>query len=57
MPVAQRGGVRPNAGRKKVTDKKVSLFIYVPESQLKALGAARAKQVAETAISKAAKTL
>lgn len=56
MTNTNRGGSRPNAGRKKVADKKVSVFAYVPESQVEALGGKEAaKEIAEAAISRAAK--
>lgn len=57
MAVKTRGGKRPNAGRKTVPDKKVSLFIYVPGSYIEALGDTEAKRIAEAAVSRAAKKI
>ena len=55
MAVKKRGGNRPNAGRKTVKDKKVSLFIYPLGSHVETLGSEEAKRVAEAAVSRAAK--
>lgn len=55
MADLKRGGIRPNAGRKALDDKKVSLFIYVPGSVVRILGTDTAKRIAEAAVSRAAK--
>jgi hypothetical protein len=46
----QRGGPRPNSGRKPVADKKIALTIYVKESVIEALGKETAKEIAVDAL-------
>lgn len=44
----RRGGPRANAGRKPVSDKKVALYLYVPESIINGYGGAdNARKAAE----------
>jgi len=45
-----RGGARSNAGRKPAKNKKIPLFIYVPQDQVDALGRDTIKVTAEKAI-------
>lgn len=52
----KHGGSRPNSGRKPVKDKKVSLFLWLPESVIVlAGGPGEAKRIGEAAVNKAAK--
>jgi hypothetical protein len=49
----QKGGKRPGAGRKPVTDKKIQLTIYVLTSQLEKLGREKIRQVCDKSINEA----
>jgi len=57
MAKKAHGGARKGAGRKPVDDPKVTLPIYPLKSAVDALGVEKAKEVALTAIYKAAKKL
>jgi hypothetical protein len=51
-----RGGARPGAGRKAAKVKKEPIFIYIPSTEIKAVGGREAvKTFAEAAISRQAK--
>ena len=53
-----RGGARPGAGRKPVTEKKTAVFAYVLPSEVKTVGGKEsAKAIAEQAIIRAAKKI
>jgi hypothetical protein len=51
----KHGGSRKKAGRKPVTDKKITLPIYPQQSRVDLLGIEKAKEVAIEAIEKAYK--
>lgn len=56
MSTKKHGGVRPGSGRKQVTDKKISLWIYELQSVITAAGGIDgAKTIAVQAINRAAK--